>query len=114
MIEMEFSIWLASKTRWVHLTKAISLPVVPRVGEHIKFKSKELGDYYPWKVTQVTYRESGVIEVWTELLEDINGRGYSFEEEDDFDEYHNAYIEEGWQAPHGIKRNTKYRGGTSA
>ena len=39
MITIEFSIWLASKSRWAHLTKMIGMPVVPRVGEFVKFSN---------------------------------------------------------------------------
>lgn len=109
MIEIEFSIWLASKKKWVHLVKEISLPIVPRVGEYVKFKSEALGDYFSWKVTQVTYREDGGrIEVWTELLDNIDNRMYSFEEECEFEEYLEGYLAEGWKAPTGIRPNTQY------
>jgi hypothetical protein len=85
--------------------------VVPRVGEFVKFDNKEQGDYFAWRVTQVTYRESGKIEVWTELLNDVDNRGYSFEAEQEFDEYLKSYIAEGWRCYHGIKPNTRYKAG---
>ena len=109
-VDVEFSIWLASKTRWVHLTKAITLPTVPRVGEFMKFRNEKLGDYFAWEIREVTYREQGEIEVWTELLDDVDGRGYSFEEENEFDEYHESYLAEGWRSPHSVKPNTRYKG----
>jgi hypothetical protein len=109
-MNIEFSIWLASKTRWAQLTKLIPMPLVPRVGEYMKLDNARMGDYFAWKVTQVTYRESGEIEVWTELLNDAEGRGYSFESEDELDEYFESYLAEGWQCPKGIGPNTRYRG----
>ncbi|OAN19876.1 hypothetical protein A3K86_00030 [Photobacterium jeanii] len=109
MIEIEFSIWLASKENWVHLTKNIKFPSVPRVGEYVKFSSASLGDYFSWRVTQVTYRENGYVEVWTELLDNIDDRMYSFEDDCDFQEYLLAYQTEGWVAPYGVKENTRYR-----
>ena len=109
-IDVEFSIWLATKTRWAHLTKTLPMPTVPRVGEFAKFSNEKAGDYFAWKITQVTYRESGGVEVWTELLENIDDRGYSFETEEEFDEYFGGYISQGWQCKRGLKPNTRYKG----
>jgi hypothetical protein len=106
-IDVEFSIWLASKTRWVHLTKTIAMAAVPRVGEFVKFRNQQMGDYFAWQVSQVTYRERGEIEVWTELLNNDDDRGYSFEEETEFDEYYQSYLAEGWQAEHGVRPNRR-------
>ena len=106
-VDIEFSIWLASKTKWVHLTKTISMVVVPRVGEYVKFQNEQMGDYFGWKVSQITYRESGSIEVWTELLDDIDGRRYSFEEEKEFDEYFESYLAEGWRCQRGVGPNNQ-------
>lgn len=109
LIDIKFSIWMASKTRWVHLTKTISLPAVPRSGDFIKFTNEELGDYFAWEISEVTYRESGSIEVSTALLDDIDNRRYSFEDEAEFDEYYDSYIAEGWTSPEGIGKNRQYR-----
>jgi hypothetical protein len=105
MINIEFSIWIASKQNWVHLVKTISMHSVPRLGEYMKFRSEKLGDYFAWKVSEVTYREDGKIEVSTELLDNINNRMYSFEEESEFQEYYEAYLSEGWVSPSGKKTN---------
>ncbi|HEX5103224.1 MAG TPA: hypothetical protein VFV87_05405 [Pirellulaceae bacterium] len=105
--EIQCSIWLASKTRWAHLTKLVRLASVPRVGEYLKFQNHEQGDYFAWRVSQVTYRESGEIEVWTELLDNIDDRGYSFDEESEFDSYFQSYVGEGWTCERGIKPNTR-------
>ncbi|ENK2328142.1 hypothetical protein AB3A96_004251 [Vibrio vulnificus] len=109
MIEIEFSIYLASKKNWVHLVKNVHLPVVPRVGESVKFNNRIVGDYFSWTVNQVTYRESGMIEVTTELLDNTNNRMYSFEEQDEFLEYYHSYLNEGWVSLHGIKTNKQYQ-----
>ena len=108
-LDIECSIWLASKTRRAHLTKVIAMPTVPRVGEYLKFRNAEQGDYFGWRVSQVTYRETGEIEVWTELLDDVDGRGYSFDEESELDEYFASYIEEGWVCERGIRPNTRVK-----
>lgn len=75
MISVQFSIWLASKTRWAHLTKSIEMPAVPRLGEFVKFRNEQQGDYFSWEVSQVTYREGGATEAWTNLLNDADDRG---------------------------------------
>ncbi len=113
VMDVEFSIWLATRTRWAHLTKAISMSAVPRVGEFVKFANKELGDYFAYSVKQVTYRESGQIEVWTELLENIDDRGYSFEDETEFDEYLASYVAEGWTCSRGVQPNRRFLHDTS-
>lgn len=104
-MEVEASIWIASRTRWVHLVKRVSLVAIPRVGEFIKFKNREQGDYFSFQVTEVTHREGGEIRVATELLDNVEGRGYSFEDESEFDEYLKSYEAEGWSSPHGVGPN---------
>lgn len=108
-MDLEFSIYFASKSRWAHLTKVIPLPVVPRVGEFVKFETPQLLDYVAWEITQVTYREKGVPELMTELLDNIDGRGYSFEDEDEFDEYYAACLQAGWECSRGPTKNTRIR-----
>lgn len=105
-MDITFSIYLGSKTRWAHLTKTISLPVMPRVGESVKFKNDMVGDYFAWKITDISYRETGQIVAMTELLNNIDGRGYSFEEEEEFDEYFSSYVAEGWSCENGVRANT--------
>ena len=107
-MDIEFSIWIATRTRWAHLCKTISFPSIPRVGEFVKFQNNKIGDYIAFQVTQVTYREGSGIEVWTELLDNIDDRMYSFEEEPEFDEYFNSYIAEGWSCERGIRPNNRF------
>jgi hypothetical protein len=108
-MKVQFSIWLATKTRWAHLTKDIDMPVMPRVGEFMKFKNGKAGDYFAFKVAQVTYREGGDTEVWTELLDNVDNRMYSFEEEAEFDEYFASYLQEGWSCERGVGPNRRYK-----
>lgn len=93
-MELEFSMWLATKTRWAHLSKVIPFPVVPRVGEYVKFRNTVVGDYFAFRVSEITYREAGLIEVWTERLDNVEDRMYSFETEAEFDEYYTSYLNE--------------------
>jgi hypothetical protein len=106
-MNLEFSIWLGTKTRWAHLIKVIDMPTVPRVGEFMRFKNAVVGDYFAFRISEVTYREGGRIDVLTELLDNIDNRMYSFEEEAEFDEYFNSYLAEGWQCPRGIGPNRR-------
>lgn len=110
MIDIEVSIWIATKTRWAHLTKVIAMPAVPRVGEFIKLNNVVLGNYFAFRVSEVTYGECGRIEVWTELLNNVDNRLYSFEEETGFDEYFESYLAEGWHCPRGVGPNRRFSG----
>lgn len=83
------------------------MQAIPRVGDFVKFTLEGEDDYVPWRVPAITYRESGAIEVSTELLDDLDGRGYSFEAEEDFDETVKEYQTSGWHCPHGIRANTR-------
>ncbi|MEM7118144.1 MAG: hypothetical protein AAF614_37285 [Chloroflexota bacterium] len=73
-MKISFGIYLATKSKWAHLTKIIDLPAVPRSGEYVKFKNDEMGDYFGFEVLEVTYRESGEIEVMTDLLNNAEKR----------------------------------------
>ncbi len=83
---------------------------VPRVGEYMTFTNKEVGDYFAWPISQITYRETGEIEIWTELFDDDDNLGYSFDTEEEFDEYYQSYLAEGWVCERGPKKNTRYKG----
>ena len=109
-VDVEVSIYLATRTRWAHLTKVVSLAAVPRVGEFIKLRNRELGDYFGFAVTEVTYRECGGIEVMTGLLDNVENRLYSLEEEHELDEYVTSYLNEGWKCDRGIGRNNRLLG----
>lgn len=113
MFDLSVSIYLASKSRWAHLEKTIELPAVPRVGEWLKLRNNEMGDYFGWRVEQVTHRESGPVEVMTGLLDDVDGRGYSFESEGEFDSYVASYLACGWSCPHGVRPNPRLRDASS-
>ena len=109
-VEVQVSIWLASPTRRVHLQKLLQLQALPRVGEFLKLRNGKIGDYFPWRVTDITHREGGTIQLSTELLNDDDGRGYSFASEAEFDEYYESYLREGWTSQRGVGRNTRLLG----
>lgn len=102
-----FHIYLATKTRWVHLEKTLELPAVPRVGEFVKFANSRMGDYFAFEISEVTYREGGRVEVMTALLNDVDARMYSFDDEAEFDEYYSSYLAEGWTAERGVGPNQR-------
>ena len=85
------------------------MKAIPRVGEFVKFTLEGENDYVPWKVSEITYREVGSIEIWTELLDDLDGRGYSFEDEEEFDHALTGYQTSGWDCPHGVKPNMRVK-----
>ncbi len=87
------------------------MPVVPRIGEFVKFKNEEMGDYFGFEVIEVAYRETGEIEIMTDLLNNIDGRMYSFDDEDEeeFGEYYQSYLREGWMSERGVSSNTRYK-----
>jgi hypothetical protein len=109
-MKVEFSIYLASKTRWAHLTKIVDVPAMPRVGEFVKFRNEQMGDYFAFDITQVTYRESCGAEIMTALLDNIDDRMYSFEEERELDRYVDSYLAEGWRCDRGIGPNNRLLG----
>lgn len=85
------------------------MEAVPRVGEFVKFTLLAEDDYVAWRISEITYRETGSIEISTELLDDVEGRGYSFEDEEDFDEVLTEYQNSGWDCPRGVKANTRVK-----
>jgi len=105
-----FCIYLATKTKWAHLTKTIDMPVVPRVDEHMKFTNAEMGDYFGFKVISVVYRESGEIEVMTDILNNVDERMYSFDDEGEFEEYYQSYLQENWVCEKGVQPSRRYIG----
>jgi hypothetical protein len=109
-MDVDVSIYLATRTRWAHLEKSVSLPAVPRVGEFVKVRNAEMGDYFAFEVASVTYREGGGAEVMTELLDNVDGRMYSFDEEQELDEYVTSFVNEGWRCDRGIVANRRIGG----
>lgn len=85
------------------------MEAIPRVGEFVKFTLQGEDDYVPWRISEITYREAGSIEIWTELLDDVDGRGYSFEDEEEFNEALSEYQASGWDCPLGVKANTRVK-----
>ena len=98
MIEIDVALYLRTETRIALLEKRITLPVLPRVGESIKFTNSELGEYFAFTVEQVTHRENGIPEIWatTRQITDMKTKESSWHEED-LDGDITTYVKEGWQ-----------------
>lgn len=84
--------WISDQ-RIACLSKQLDLPVLPRTGEFIKIRNQELGDYFAFKVTEVTHRE--------EDIPDIKLRIDYYPEDDLPDDQYfesdvNTYVAEGW------------------
>jgi hypothetical protein len=109
-MDIEFSIYLATRTRWAHLTKTVSLAALPRAGDFVKFNNEKLGDYFAFEVASVTFREGDRVEVMTELLGNVDNRLYSFEDERELDEYVATFLSEGWVCERGIGPNNRLLG----
>lgn len=97
MIDIDVALYFDTETRIIRLEKRICLPLLPRVGESIKFANSELGDYFAFTVEQVTHRENGIPEIWAtthELTEWKTKRCHW--DTDDLDSDVSSYLEEGW------------------
>jgi hypothetical protein len=101
-LDVRFSIWMASTTRWSCLTKVIALAATPRVGEYVTFRTAAMRRCFVWRITEVTHREGDSIEVSAQLVNDVGQREYSFESERDFDAHRRSYLAEGWSCEQGI------------
>ena len=47
------------------------------MGEFLKLRNVEMGDYFAFEVASVTYREGSGVEVMTDLLDNVDSRMYS-------------------------------------
>jgi|SRR5579859_3514647 len=98
MIEIEVALYLISEKRTALLEKRIQLPVVPRVGECIKFRNAQLGDYFTFNVEQVTHRESGIPEIWatTRQITELKIKESPWDD-GELDGDIATYVNEGWK-----------------
>jgi hypothetical protein len=87
--------YLDSETRLVLLEKYIDFHAMPRVGEFVKFINAEMGDYFAFRIDEVTHREGHEPALGLDRLPPRDGRQAAFNE-DDLDEYTDSYLAEGW------------------
>ncbi len=96
MVRASVRLYLPSDTRLAFLEKEIEFSAMPRVGEWIKFKNDQVGDYFAFRVREVTHRENGIPDVMMEPMEDANGKPEFAGREQELDEYVQSYVQEGW------------------
>ena len=96
MIACVVRMYLASPTRLCLLERTMPFEVVPRTGEWLKFKNREMGDYFGFRVGEVTHREGGppelALERWMKAATE-----FEYLDEKELDEYIAAYVTEGWR-----------------
>ena len=105
-ITITFAIYIESRTRRVRLEKSIKMSYIPRVGECMKFKNEEEGDYFGWRISSITYRErNNEIYIMTEIMKTFghipDEESDKKENEEEFDSLYSSYIKEGWISPFG-------------
>ncbi|MBX9626383.1 MAG: hypothetical protein K2X82_21465 [Gemmataceae bacterium] len=98
MIEADVQLYLVSRERLARLQKTVGFAAMPRVGEFVKLRNHDQGDYFAFSVVQVTHREGGPPEVWLRLMSSVDGRSVpDFIEDGELDEYVTGYGHEGWE-----------------
>ena len=88
MLNCSVHLYLESPREIALLEKSLVFPAMPRVGEFAKLKNSEMGDYFAFGVTSVTYREEHAPEIMLKSLAPLN--------EDELVEYVNSYVSQGW------------------
>jgi len=80
------------------LEKDVEFVSMPRVGEWLKLRNEKMGDYFAFRIREVTHREGRSPDIMLELMLDADGRPeFSGREgEEELDEYVQSYVEEGW------------------
>ncbi len=87
--------YLDSSSRLCRLQKELEFHALPRVGEWLKFANAEMGDYFGFRVAEVTHREGGYPELMLDKLTPEDGKTSAFDEEE-LDEYVASYLATGW------------------
>jgi hypothetical protein len=97
MIEVDVCLYIASHARVARLQKLLGFVVLPRLGEFVKIRNREQGDYFAFTVAQVTHKEGGPPELWLELTTAVGDRSMvDLFEDSELDEYVASYLREGW------------------
>ena len=87
--------YLNSPTRLCLLERVVEFHALPRAGEWVKFANTELGDYFGFKVAEITHRQGGFPELMLDRLPPESGSQAAFDESE-LDEYIASYVAEGW------------------
>lgn len=84
----ETRLYLRSPTQLAFLTKPVEFAFAPRVGEWVKLRNEEHGNYFSIRIDHVTHIENEGVDVMLEPLD--------LSEEEELDEYIASYQAEGW------------------
>jgi hypothetical protein len=97
MVEAKVSLYLVSRARLALLEKTVAFVALPRLREHVKFRNRELGDYFAFTVLQITHREGSLPELCLHSMSSIKGRSVvDFFQDAELEEYIKSYEVEGW------------------
>jgi len=96
MVRCLVRMYLDSPSRLVLLEKTVDFHALPRTGEWLKLANSEMGDYFAFRVAEVTHREGSLPELMLDRLSAPDGKSTAFDE-DELDEYVTSYLAEGWQ-----------------
>ncbi|XPS88377.1 uncharacterized protein Dvar_63960 [Desulfosarcina variabilis str. Montpellier] len=72
----------------------------------VKLKNEKMGDYFPFRIAEVTHREGSLPEKMLQPLME-NETEYEYFEEDELDEYIESYKIEGWSLE-SVKENKAF------
>jgi hypothetical protein len=106
MISALVFLYLASESRLASLEKEVEFHSLPRENEWLKLRNRDKGDYFAFRVKEVTHREGGLPELMLDVLK-YSETEYELFEEQELDEYISSYTEEGWLLK-SCKENTRY------
>jgi hypothetical protein len=96
MISCLVQLYLDSPSRLCRLEKLVEFHAMPRVGEWLKLVNPKMGDYFGFRVAEITHREGSVPELMLARLEPAVGNAAAFPE-DELEEYLSSYVECGWK-----------------
>src|SRR5688572_26939324 len=105
MLQCLVHLYLDSPSRLVLLTKLVEFHAMPRVGEWVKLANAELGDYFPFRIGEVTHREGSWPEVMLDKLPAQHAALAAFSEVE-LDEYVASYLVDGWKHISAVPNRT--------
>ncbi len=107
MVKTLVFLYLASESRLAFLEKEVQFHSLPREGEWLKLRNRDKGDYFAFRVQEVTHREGSLPEMMLDVLRSSETE-YELFDEQELDEYIASYIAEEWLLK-SCKENTRYK-----
>lgn len=87
MFSAQTRLYLKTPTRLAFLKRQVQFLIPPRVGEFVKLRNAEQGNYFAIRISELTHIESECIDLMLEAL-DL--------EEEELEPYIVSYQAEGW------------------